>query len=107
MMQVIMYQQVQLVLKEDIEKLNEHRQKIAAEREKDLEHHRQSARLARLANYEWAIACCQWWVPLLAFVAGVIIAAPLWLNWPALVGCDRQDWVCTIGRVKAEKWVRD
>lgn len=114
MMQVIVYQRLEILLQKEDEKLNDYRQKaaaerekIAAEREKNLEHHRQSAQLARLARYEWAIAYTQWWTLLLAFAAGVIVAAPLWLNWPALVGCDRHDLVCTIGRIKEEKWVRD
>ncbi|MBW4554203.1 MAG: hypothetical protein KME35_24335 [Aphanocapsa sp. GSE-SYN-MK-11-07L] len=78
----------------------------AQERAKAQEERQQSIRAAKIASFEWGIAFSQWWRLLIAGAVGFVIASPIWMNHPALVGCDKSDVICTFLRVKQPKWVR-
>jgi hypothetical protein len=80
--------------------------KREVQRRKEIDELREKQRIAHYTRQSWALAFTEAWVLWTAFGMGLVLAAPLWINWPAAVGCDRQDLVCTVVRFRDVKLIR-
>ena len=84
----------------------EFRKKRDILRRKEIDELREKERIVWYTRKSWALAFTETWALWLAFAIGALIAFPAGINWPAAVGCDRHDLVCTLGRVRDVKRIR-
>jgi hypothetical protein len=89
-----------------LKECDEERKTREIERRKELDHWREQKRNVWYTRQSWAVAFSQSWRLWLAFAVGAVLSAPLWVNWPAAVGCDKKDFVCMTLRMREVKLVR-
>jgi hypothetical protein len=89
-----------------LKECEEERKTREIERRKALDYWREQKRNVWYVRASWAVACSEGWRLWLAFAVGAVLSAPLWINWPAAVGCDKKDFVCMTLRMREVKLVR-
>ncbi|MGA7934281.1 MAG: hypothetical protein WCA35_12100, partial [Kovacikia sp.] len=89
-----------------LKEFEEERKKQDAQRRKEIDELREKQRIAWYTRKSWALAFTEAWALWTAFAVGFVIAMPVWINWPAAVGCDRQDLICTVVRFRNVKLIR-
>lgn len=102
----IIDQRLDVYKRQYLKEFEDERKKREAVRRKEIDELREKQRIVWYTRKSWALAFTETWALWTAFAVGFVIAMPVWINWPAAVGCDRQDLICTVVRFRNVKLIR-